>query len=199
VTVVRTGGFVQVITSSDEGTFYANAYVEEYADGCDVTVHLTGEQCELSGISYGYTAMSEDDSVVSFLGGSLRMKDSASDYSSTNLRFGYTITLPEGAELTSWYWNWGTDESNLSGYVEGVNKVDDETITTNLVITDIPSASYDTTIYSQLVVVYELDGVTYMVTDSVQSRSVNEVATAILSSSDATAEEITYANGILGV
>ncbi len=150
-------------------------------------------------------ALSSQDSVIEFLGGSLRMSKNEQgevDTTKTSLRFGYRIHLPKGAEMESWYWDYSTNgTAELEKSKIGENKVDnqDGSITTNLVITDIPYSYCDRMLYAQLTVVYKLDSRTVTVTERVvQERSVNAVAAKILTSSRATDEEQAYAAGITG-
>lgn len=128
----------------------------------------------------GNVTVEKDETVtVEFLGGSLR-KD-FEDFTQTSMRFGYKITVPEGVKA-SWYWNYGTNKTNLKGMVEGTSKkvLGDNQYASNLVVTEIPSRNYGTTIYSQLHVTYEKDGKTYSYIVPIEERSVERVAKAII-------------------
>ena len=143
----------------------------------------------------------ENNAAVEFLGGSLRMD--YTDYAQTSLRFGYEIKLPEGAELNTWYWDYSVNgQPELTSRLRGHNMIihEDGSITSNLVITGIPSKYYDRDLYAQLTITYILNGETVTVTESmVQKRSVAEVANAILEDETATDKERAYAQGIVDV
>ncbi len=138
-------------------------------------------------------------SVQTFLGGSLRMD--YNDYTQTSLRFGYRIDLPEGAKLQSWYWDYSVNgQPELIGRLTGHNMIEhaDGSITSNLVITGIPQKYYERVLYAQLTITYILNGETVTITENtVQKRSVAEVANAILEDAAAKATEKTYAQGIV--
>ncbi len=147
---------------------------------------------------------------ITFLGGSLWMD--TDDYTTTALRFGYTIDLgsvgmegvvasgEEDADQPTWSWTWSVDGETYGGTLDGENYIDngDGTITTNLVITDIPSSYYSTDMYSTLTFTYCLGGTTITITDDMQTRSVEQVATAIKSNST-DSSEVAYAEQILAL
>ncbi len=177
-----------------DGAAY-ETYTVTYGSSVDEIVFHVGSD----GGTVATTAVSY--SVIDFLGGSLRIDDSE-DYTSTSLRFGYNMTLPTGATIVSATWAWGTDADSLTSFTpESLSYTEnsDGTITSNLVITDITSDDFGTVIYSQISVTYKLaDGTQVTETEyAVQSRSVDDVATAISNSSSASTEETTYAAGIL--
>ncbi len=158
-----------------------------------------GFALQLSELEVYGSDVPEYDSVMEFLGGSLRTD--YADYTKTSLRFGYKVTLPEGAKLESWYWDYSVNgQKKLINRKYGENKMEDAdgSITTNLVITGIPANCYDRMLYAQLTVTYTLDGKTYTVAENaIQERAVQTVANAILASSTASDAERTYAQGIL--
>ncbi|MCD8120098.1 MAG: glycoside hydrolase family 43 protein, partial [Lachnospiraceae bacterium] len=170
--------------------------------------------CVLRGRGYGTVSIDNikvyQTPTVEFLGGSLRID--TTDYDTTSLRFGYTIDLGsvdlssidlEDEHATEWSWEWSVDGASNGGTVEGVNYVDngDGTITTNLVITGIPSEYYTSDLYSTLTLTYCLGGETQTIVleDSPQVRSVYEVATAITEDSTASETAAAYAEAILEV
>ena len=200
-------GTAYVVIKDDDTTYYAG------------TVEIDGTGT-LGGIAIlrgrGYGTVSVDnikvyqDPTISFLGGSLWMD--TSDYTKTALRFGYKIDLgsigledvvasgEEDADQPTWSWTWSVDGTSYGGTVEGVNYIDNEdgTITTNLVITDIPSDYYTTDMNSTLTFTYCLGGETITITNAEQTRSVEQVATAIQTNST-DADEIAYAEQILAL
>ena len=168
----------QVTTTITGGTFKVanSAAVVNTALTEDSYVPVKDEQ--------GNVTVEQDVTVkVEFLGGSLR-KD-FENFTQTSMRFGYKITVPEGVEA-SWYWNYGTNKTNLKGMVEGTSKkvLGDNQYASNLVVTEIPSGNYGTTIYSQLHVTYEKDGKTYSYIVPIEERSVERVANAIIADTE---------------
>ena len=158
--------------------------------------------------------------LVNFWGGSLRMDKyeiagGTFNTDEADLRFGFNFDLPEGATRTAFGFDWGTNKSDLSRRVNGVNVRDAKTqrldtdpegvsgTVSNLVITNIPKANFNTVIYAQMWVTYELDGVSYTIHTDVQSRSVSDVATKIKAAGDAgkiskDSKEYKYASALLG-
>lgn len=143
----------------------------------------------------------EDDNgaKITFRGGSLRID--YTDYVKTSLRFGYKITLPEGATLNSWSWEYTTVNPDKTLYCEGINKIveEDGAIEANLVITGIPVSYYDLVLNAKMKIEYTLsDGTVCTLEETVvRERSVQEVAEKILASQESTEEEKTYATNIL--
>ena len=136
---------------------------------------------------------------INFKGGSLR-KDSA-DFTKTSLRFGYDFKLADGLELVSWSWNVGKAENALTIPAQGVNKIDnaDGSYTSNVVVIDIPKANFNTTLYTQLTVVYKVSGQeeTHSFTEAtVQKKNVQNVIDAILTDTNAKENDKTYANAL---
>ncbi|MDO4442681.1 MAG: ZmpA/ZmpB/ZmpC family metallo-endopeptidase [Slackia sp.] len=136
------------------------------------------------------------DEVGLFLGGSLRMGDSADN---TSLRFGNDIVLPEGATLVGWGWDYGTDPYAFSQHVEGENGSGESgALHTNLVVTDAAAEHYGTTLHAQMTVTYKTaDGTTVAMKAKPQQRAIIDVAKAILEEgSAATPEERVYAQKV---
>ena len=136
---------------------------------------------------------------IEFRGGSLRMD--YKDYDKTSLRFGYKVTLPEGATLTSWSYTYTTIDPDKILSTQGINKVveDDGTIYANLVVTGIPREYYTSIFTAKMKIEYRLpDGTACTLEEDVRrERSVNIVANKILASDAATRTEIDYATNIL--
>lgn len=157
--------------------------------------------------------------LVNFWGGSLRMDkyenaDGTFKTDEADLRFGFNFELPEGAKRTAFGFDWRTSKSDLNRHVKGVNYRDAITqrldtdpegvkgTVSNLVITNIPKANFDTMIYARMWVTYELNGVSYTIHTDVQSRSVSEIATKIKDAGDAgkiqkDSKEYKYASALL--
>ena len=145
-----------------------------------------------------------------FMGGSLRMDkykqpDGTYTYDKTDLRFGYHITLPEGAKLVSWGWDYGSDSNNLSGHLDGRYvryPIESDGFTDGyvsyLVITGIPSSSYRNCQHVRMTVEYETaDGVQHAYVNETKDRSVEQVANAVVHSTSESVEAKEYAQNIL--
>ena len=157
--------------------------------------------------------------LVNFWGGSLRMDKYENaggtfDTDEADLRFGFNFDLPEGATRKAFGFDWGTNKSKLNRHVSGVNvrdaktqplKTDPKGVSgkiSNLVVTNIPKGDFDTVIYAQMWVTYELNGVSYTIHTDVQSRSVSEIATKIKAAGDdgkisKESKEYKYASALL--
>lgn len=140
----------------------------------------------------------ENGAIIEFRGGSLRMD--YEDYEKTSLRFGYKITLPEGATLSRWSWKYTTTNPNKILYCKGEKSTvnDDGTINANLVMTRVPKAYFESEITAKLKITYTLvDGTECTLEEDVfHSRSVKQVVENIMASSTATQEEKDYATNL---
>lgn len=136
--------------------------------------------------------------VASFKGGSLRIQK---QYSRADIRFRYVIDekLPEGAEIISWHWKYGTTEGELPYYVKGENiEVVNGKKISNIIFTNIKAENYGDNLYTQLTVDYKLNGVKYTVVDDVVcQRSIHQIATAVVDDKNATTSAKNYAQGLL--
>ncbi|MCD7823690.1 MAG: hypothetical protein LUG86_06740 [Oscillospiraceae bacterium] len=189
----------------DSNTIFAGWYSDdEYS-----SVYTT-----TSGEAYAkFVTLSGDSSeagVINFLGGSLKtdIVDENNDpvYSYTSLRFGYDIVLPSGCDTTySWQWKWSKDGTTVAGTKDGYYWSDAKNtyetglkaFRSNLLISNIPAASYKATIYSALTVTYvTADGTTVTASEaSYDSRSVYEIAYTIANSEDSSDKE--FASNII--
>ena len=139
--------------------------------------------------------------LLQFKGGSLRM-DKGEAVVSTDLRFGYTKAIPEGATYISngWYIKSLKEGSAKDDYLEASNNVlnNDGTVTSNLVLIDVPKNCYKLDFAEKAFVKYvTVDGTTVEAVESqYQSRSVSAVADAILHHPMASQYEKQYANDI---
>lgn len=141
-------------------------------------------------------------SIITFKGGSLRMDGDAS--TATNLRFGYTITMPEGLSFVDVGWTAsgvnGQGEP-WTGTARATNKVVSDTgiIETNLLLVNVKSTYYTQMWSSTMEVTYQTsDGTSVTaVASTVDQRSIQNVATYITASNTATAVEKEYAQKIL--
>lgn len=142
--------------------------------------------------------------LLQFKGGSLRM-DVTDPSTSTYLRFGYTMAVPEGVTYVENGWYIKSIDESAPEDVRHVasNKVlnNDGTVTSNLVIVDVPNTYYKYDFAEKAFVKYvTADGTTIEVVENAyQSRSVNEVADAILAHPMASQEEKDYATKIKSV
>ncbi len=139
--------------------------------------------------------------LLKFRGGSLRM-DKGEAAVSTDLRFGYTKAIPEGATYISngWYIKSLKEGSAKDDWLEASNNVlnNDGTVTSNLVLIDVPKNCYKLDFAEKAFVKYvTVDGTTVEAVESqYQSRSVSAVADAILHHPMASQHEKQYANDI---
>ena len=139
--------------------------------------------------------------LLQFRGGSLRM-DLSEPSVSTYLRFGYTMAIPEGTKFVEngWYYKRVTvsspDDVRFVAYNNAMNN--DGTVTANLVFNNVKTSLYKANFTEKAFVKYvTADGTTVEAVESTyQSRSVSEVADAILNHSMASKAEKEYASNI---
>ncbi|KAB7789509.1 InlB B-repeat-containing protein [Bifidobacterium leontopitheci] len=176
-----------------------------YADS-ELTTPL--DSAKKSGVAYAKFVKTED--VIKFQGGSLRVgkyttSDGTDDYSKTDLRFGYHVDVPDGAtfDKATSGWRYGTASVDLSALnyrtKVAATKEENGKLAVNLIFTGITSANYARNLYVAAFMGYTTaDGTPVVASETeVRSSSVQSVATAIQSSSSASAEEKAYAAGIL--
>ena len=136
--------------------------------------------------------------LLQFKGGSLRM-DVTDPSTSTYLRFGYTMAIPEKSVFieNGWYYKKVTvsspDDVRFVAYNNAMNK--DGTVTANLVFNGVKAGLYTTNFTEKAFVKYvTVDGTTVEAVESdYQTRSVDEVADAILKHPMASNSEKEYA------
>ena len=139
--------------------------------------------------------------LLKFKGGSLRM-DKGVPSESTYLRFGYTKAIPEGTTYieNGWYYKRlsapTSGDRRLVAYNNALNN--DGTITSNLVFNGVAKNYYTANFTEKAFVKYmTVDGTTVeAVEDVYHSRSVSEVADAILAHPMASEAEKDYATSI---
>ena len=139
--------------------------------------------------------------LLKFKGGSLRM-DKGVPSESTYLRFGYTKAIPEGTTYiqNGWYYKRlsapTSGDRRLVAYNNALNN--DGTITSNLVFNGVAKNYYTANFTEKAFVKYmTVDGTTVeAVEDAYHSRSVSEVADAILAHPMASKAEKDYARSI---
>ena len=142
--------------------------------------------------------------LLQYKGGSLRM-DVGDPTVSTYLRFGYTMAIPKNTTYVEngWYYKKVTISSPDDVRFVASNNVlnNDGTITSNLVFKGVKASFYKTTFNEKAFVKYETaDGTTVEAVESAyQSRSVDEVASAILQHPMASQKEKQYAQDIKSV
>ena len=206
-TVTDAAAKVNSAIDVSDGTFTKEVPAEYCADG-----FAPAKTTDASGnVTYGVAS-----GLVNFWGGSLRMDkyenaDGTFNTDEADLRFGFNFDLPEGATREAFGFNWGTNKSDLNHHVKGLNyrnaitqrlDTDPEGVkgtVSNLVITNIPKAYFDTMIYAQMWVTYELNGVSYTIHTDVQSRSVSDIATKIMNAGQTDSKEYKYASALLGL
>ena len=139
--------------------------------------------------------------LLQFKGGSLRM-DVTDPSTSTYLRFGYTKAIPEGVTFveSGWYIKSVKASASADTRFVATNNVlnNDGTITSNLVIINVPKSYYAVDFAEKAFVKYmTADGTTVeAVENTYQTRSVSEVADAILAHPMASKAEKDYATKI---
>ena len=139
--------------------------------------------------------------LLQFKGGSLRM-DVTDPSTSTYLRFGYTKAIPEGVTFveSGWYIKSVKASASADTRFVATNNVlnNDGTITSNLVIINVPKSYYAVDFTEKAFVKYmTADGTTVeAVENTYQTRSVSEVADAILAHPMASKAEKDYATKI---
>ena len=147
---------------------------------------------ETASVSYTIT---EPEAEVEFLGGSLRKRVTEGTnevvYTSTDIRFGFTFELPEGAVLdqtaSCFYWEIGGDVTAATGRkLAMTNYADngDGTWTANLVITGVPARNYETDIAAMLHVAFTVNGVSFSTDSEVGVRSVRTVCERLIDGED---------------
>ena len=189
----RTGGQASWKYPTMEGMAFAGWYKDaEFKTACTAS--------DVEGAAYAKFVNITD--LLKFKGGSLRMNvgDAAS---STNLRFGYTKTIPEGSKYVENGWYFKTVSSSQSEVVRkpADNNVlnNDGTVTANLVFTGVTTSYYDAMFSEKAFVKYvTVDGTTVeAVEGGYRQRSVKEVANLILKHPMASQTEKNYATKIL--
>lgn len=136
--------------------------------------------------------------LLQFKGGSLRM-DVTDPSTSTYLRFGYTMAIPEKSAFieNGWYYKKVTvsspDDVRFVAYNNAMNN--DGTVTANLVLNNVKTNLYKANFTEKAFVKYvTADGTTVEAVESdYQTRSVGEVADAILKHPMASNSEKEYA------
>ena len=117
------------------------------------------------------------------------------------MRFGYKITLPEGATLNRWSWKYTAANPDKVLYCKGEKSTvnEDGTINANLVMTRIPKSYFESVLTVKMKIVYTLsDGTECTLEEEVfRSRSVTQVAENILASPDAPQVDVNYATNLL--
>ena len=139
--------------------------------------------------------------LLQFKGGSLRM-DIGSPDEFTYLRFGYTMAIPENSTFVEngWYYKKVTvsspDDVRFVAYNNAMNN--DGTVTANLVFNEVKTSLYTANFTEKAFVKYvTVDGTTVEAVESnYQSRSVIDVAGAILKHPMASKAEKEYAQKI---
>lgn len=172
------------------------AFAGWYKDASFTTACTTSD---VEGAAYAKFVPITD--LLKFKGGSLRM-DKGVPSESTYLRFGYTKAIPEGTTYieNGWYYKRlsapTSGDRRLVAYNNALNN--DGTITSNLVFNGVAKNYYTANFTEKAFVKYmTVDGTTVeAVEDAYHSRSVSEVADAILAHPMASEAEKDYATSI---
>ena len=177
---------------TQEGMAFAGWYKDAaFATACTAS--------DVEGAAYAKFVPITD--LLKFKGGSLRM-DKGVPSESTYLRFGYTKAIPEGTTYieNGWYYKRlsapTSGDRRLVAYNNALNN--DGTITSNLVFNGVAKNYYTANFTEKAFVKYmTVDGTTVeAVEDAYHSRSVSEVADAILAHPMASKAEKDYATSI---
>ena len=188
----RTGDQASWTYPTQEGMAFAGWYK-------DAAFETPCTETDVEGPAYAKFVKITD--LLKFRGGSLRM-DVTDPSTSTYLRFGYTMAVPSGVSFVENGWYVKSIKASAPEDVRRVasNKVlnSDGTVTSNLVIVDVPTSYYEYNFGEKAFVKYvTADGTTVEVVENTyQSRSVSEVADAILAHPMASQAEKDYAKKI---
>ena len=180
---------------SKEGMAFAGWYKDA---GCKTPCTSS----DVEGAAYAKFVKIAD--LLQFKGGSLRM-DVGDPTASTYLRFGYTMAIPDKTTYVEngWYYKKVTVSSPNDVRFVAYNNVlnSDGTITSNLVFKGVKANLYKASFNEKAFVKYQTaDGTTVEAVESEYwSRSVDEVADAILQHPMASQKEKQYARGIKSV
>ena len=196
-------GTRMTINNADFNVSADYAFAGWYKDA-DLTQPCTST--DASGIVYPKFVKISD--LIIFKGGSLRTDlTGKDDYSKTSLRFGYEMHAPEGSKIDFQNWGWYY-KSPLSAdetfhRAENYWRVDNNGVIANFVLSPIYKSGYQLSYSTVFDVTAQLayvtaDGTSVKVKDRSRSRSVDQVAKAIQNDSFASADDLAYANGILG-
>lgn len=172
----------------------------------DVDLTQPCAESDKSGLAYPKFVKISD--LITFKGGSLRTDlTGKDDYSKTSLRFGYEMHAPEGSKIDFENWGWyykspfSADETLHKA--ENYWRIDNNGVIANFVLSPIYKSGYKLDYNTVFDVTAQLayitaDGTGVKVKDQSRSRSVDQVAKAIKNDSFASADDLAYANGILG-
>lgn len=138
--------------------------------------------------------------LIHFKGGSLRM-DLGDAVTSTSLRFGYDLSVPEQCSFVKNGWDWYIPGGSVNTTIAKDRQLNllDGTATSNIVFAPVPKTSYKALISEKAFVEYTTaDGTEVTANEaSYQQRSVYEVAQLIKDYSLAGANEVDYANKVI--
>lgn len=179
------------------------AFAGWYKDAAFKTACTTSD---VEGAAYAKFVKISD--LITFKGGSLRTDlTGKDDYSKTSLRFGYEMHAPEGSKIDfkNWGWYYKSPYSADETFHKAENywRIDNNGVIANFVLSPIYKSGYQLDYNSVFDVTAQLayitaDGTGVKVKDQSRSRSVDQVAKAIQNDSFASADDLAYANGILG-
>ena len=188
----RTGDQASWTYPTQEGMAFAGWYKDaSFTTACTAS--------DVEGAAYAKFVPITD--LLKFKGGSLRM-DKGVPSESTYLRFGYTKAIPEKATYieNGWYYKRLSAPTSGDRRLVAYNNVlnNDGTITSNLVFNGVAKNYYTANFTEKAFVKYmTVDGTTVeAVEDAYHSRSVSEVADAILAHPMASEAEKDYATSI---
>ena len=185
----RSGDLASWTYPTQEGMAFAGWYKDaSFTTACTAS--------DVEGAAYAKFVPITD--LLKFKGGSLRM-DVTDPSTSTYLRFGYTMAIPEKSAFieNGWYYKKVTvsspDDVRFVAYNNAMNK--DGTVTANLVFNGVKAGLYTANFTEKAFVKYvTVDGTTVEAVESdYQTRSVDEVADAILKHPMASNSEKEYA------
>lgn len=195
----RSGDQTSWTYPTKDGMAFAGWYKDaEFKTACAVG--------DVEGAAYAKFVKISD--LITFKGGSLRTDlTGKDDYSKTSLRFGYEMHAPEGSKIDfqnwGWYYKTPFSEDGIFHKAENYWRVDNNGVIANFVLSPIYKSGYQLDYSTVFDVTAQLayitaDGTSVKVKDQSRSRSVDQVAKAIQNDSFASADDLAYANGILG-
>lgn len=185
-------------TPTQEGMAFAGWYKDAAFETACTTSDVEGA---------AYAKFVKISDLITFKGGSLRTDlTGKDDYSKTSLRFGYEMHAPEGSKIDFGNWGWyykSPSSAETFHKAENYWRIDSNGVIANFVLSPIYKSGYQLDYNSVFDVTAQLayitaDGTGVKVKDQSRSRSVDQVAKAIQNDSFASADDLAYANGILG-
>lgn len=190
----ETDGSRKTINNADFNMSSDYAFAGWYKDPSFTEAYAEGETGQ------AYPKFVKVSDLIHFKGGSLRM-DLGDAVTSTSLRFGYDLSVPEKCSFVKNGWDWHIPGGSVNTTIAKDRQLNllDGTATSNIVFAPVPKTSYKAFVSEKAFVEYKTaDGTEVTANEaSYQQRSVYEVAQLIKDCSLAGANEVDYANKVI--